>query len=179
MRIGSFLLGIVAGVVIAVLVGVLGLPYLGLFDMTATGQPGLLDWWGGTNLHHMLEKRAPATKIPAGADPAQAIGHYTVVCRHCHGTPEAAGEDWAQRMLPRPPRLWEEDTQAMPDGQLFYVVSNGVRMTGMPAFGPAHSPEEIWNFIALLRRLDRLAEAPAPPPGDGQMEHPGGGERHQ
>ena len=189
MKFGSFILGILVGLVLAILIGVLALPKIGVFDMTATGEPGLLDWWGSTNLHSLLEKRAPEAKIPPAADPAQGIDHFAAVCRQCHGAPKAPRDDWAQRMLPMPPQLWEAETQAMTDGQLFYIVANGVRMSGMPAFGPAHSEEEIWNLVALLRGLDKLDEAqvrrlqgggqPHRHGEGGQTEHPEQQMEHQ
>lgn len=176
MRIGSFLLGILVGVALAILVGVIALPHLGVFDMTATGRTGLLDWWGSTNLHSVLEKKAPETKIPAAANPDRGIDHYAAVCRQCHGAPQAPRDDWAQRMLPMPPKLWEAETQAMADGELFYVVTNGIRMSGMPAFGPAHSEEEVWNLVALVRSLEKLDEAQAQRlKGGGQHRHGEGG----
>jgi mono/diheme cytochrome c family protein len=49
--------------------------------------------------------------------------------------------------------------QARPDGELEWIISNGVRMTGMPAFGPSRSEQEIWQLVAALRRLPRLTDA--------------------
>lgn len=44
----------------------------------------------------------------------------------------------------------------MSDGGIFYVVDSGIRMTGMPAFGPDHSEDEIWNLVATVRQLENL-----------------------
>ncbi|MGH9316438.1 MAG: c-type cytochrome, partial [Thermoanaerobaculia bacterium] len=44
-----------------------------------------------------------------------------------------------------------------PDGELFWIVSNGLRTTGMPAFGPTHKPDEIWKIVAFLRHLPEIA----------------------
>jgi mono/diheme cytochrome c family protein len=49
--------------------------------------------------------------------------------------------------------------QARPDGELQWIVSNGIRMTGMPAFGPSRTEEEIWQLVAALRRLPQLTDA--------------------
>jgi mono/diheme cytochrome c family protein len=46
--------------------------------------------------------------------------------------------------------------QKRTDGELFWVVQNGIRMTGMPAFGPTHKDEEIWKIVAFLRHLPAL-----------------------
>jgi len=47
--------------------------------------------------------------------------------------------------------------QARPDSELQWIVSNGIRMTGMPAFGASKSVEEVWQLVAALRRLPRLS----------------------
>ena len=46
--------------------------------------------------------------------------------------------------------------QKRTDGELFWIVQNGIRMTGMPAFGPTHKDEEIWKIVAFLRHLPAL-----------------------
>jgi hypothetical protein len=52
----------------------------------------------------------------------------------------------------------KETVQARPDGQLFWIVSRGIRITGMPAFGSSRSEQEIWQLMAALRRLPRLSD---------------------
>ena len=60
-------------------------------------------------------------------------------------------------MLPMPPELSQEDTQHSPDGELFYIVKNGIRMSGMPAFGPDHSEKDLWNMVTVIRHLNSLS----------------------
>jgi mono/diheme cytochrome c family protein len=150
--------GLFGGAVAAALIGLFAVPALGIFNMSVTGKPGLLDWWGDTNLHSSLFWRAPHAKIPSTADAGEGMEHFKSTCLQCHGAPETAPAEWAPRMQPMPPELWQEGTQQMTDGELFYVVAQGVRMTGMPAFEPEHSPEEIWNIVAFVRELDNLTE---------------------
>ncbi len=158
MKTSSFLSGFFVGLVLIVVVAFFVVPRLGIFDITAIGQPNILDWWGNTNLDKTLSLKAPKTKLPPTANPAKGFEHYKSTCLHCHGAPDSPREAWAKHMLPLPPHLQEEDTQQMPDGQLFYIVSNGIRMTGMPAFSPDHSQEDIWNMVAIVRGLNRLTE---------------------
>jgi len=154
----KFWTGIVSGMILAVLVGFVLLPVLGVFDTTATGTPGILDWWGETNLENSLRWRADDSRIPAIADTEEGFEHYRSMCLHCHGGPGAGRQEWAPHMLPAPPKLWDEEIQQMSDGELFSIVSNGIRMTGMPAFSPIHSDEDIWNMVVFVRRLDQLTE---------------------
>jgi mono/diheme cytochrome c family protein len=44
----------------------------------------------------------------------------------------------------------------MGDGELFWTIRQGVRMTGMPAFAPTHSDEEIWKIVTFIRHLPHL-----------------------
>ncbi len=159
MKGGSFLFGILAGIIITVSVGLFVLPMIGIFDMTATGEKNILDWWGNTNLQITLRRNAPETKLSDTADPSQGFAHYKSTCLRCHGGPDAARENWANNMLPMPPHLYKEDTREMSDGALFYIISNGIRMTGMPAFAPDHAEEDIWNMVAVVRELNNLTEA--------------------
>jgi hypothetical protein len=46
----------------------------------------------------------------------------------------------------------------MRDGELFWVVSNGIRMTGMPAFAPTHKEDEIWKIVAFVRHLPEITK---------------------
>lgn len=158
MKIGNFLFGIVTGAVLVTVLGLFVLPFLGLFDMTATGKQNILDWWGHTNLESVLEKRAPKSQLPATADPAEGFEHYQATCFHCHGAPDVPRAIWAQQMLPMPPELWQPEVQGAPDGELFYIITNGIRMSGMPAFGPDHQKKDIWNMVAIIRQLNRLTD---------------------
>lgn len=156
MKSGTFWFGILVGILLSGLVGLFVLPMIGVFDMTATGDKNILDYWGETNLDSIISKRAPKTTLPATADPTQGLVYYTAICIHCHGGPGAPREEWAQNMLPKPPELWQADSQELSDGELFYIINNGIRMTGMPAFGPTHSEKDIWNMVAIVRQLDKL-----------------------
>lgn len=158
MKNGKLWAGIISGVILAALVGLFLLPLLGLFDTTATGKLNILDKWGETNLENSLRWRASDRSIPAEADFVEGFEHYLTMCLHCHGGPDTSGQEWASHMLPSPPKLWDEEIQNMTDGELFSLVKDGIRMTGMPAFGPIHSEEDLWNIVAFVRRLDQLTE---------------------
>jgi hypothetical protein len=63
-------------------------------------------------------------------------------------------------MFPPSPDLRAEPTQRMTDGELFYIIENGVRFTGMPAFatGTEEGEQESWKLVHFIRRLPRLSE---------------------
>ena len=91
-------------------------------------------------------------------------------------------------MYPKVPDLRDSETQKLTDGELYYIISNGVRFTGMPAFGGEDSPEEIWKLVLFIRRLPNLppeelqemekmatgaGEEPAGKPAPGHTDAPG------
>lgn len=90
-------------------------------------------------------------------------------CAHCHGAPGVNWEKFSEGMHPDPPDLKEVVNERTPE-QLFWVVKNGVNMTGMPAFALAGAKDdEIWKIAAFLKKLPSVAEADykawtAPPP---------------
>ena len=110
-------------------------------------------------LDRAVARRAPKTANPVPATPenlAKALPHYRSMCLTCHGAgsvdPSAIGEG----LNPPAPDLTTPSVQGRTDGELFWLVQNGIRMTGMPAFGPTHKDEEIWALVTFLRHLPEL-----------------------
>lgn len=80
--------------------------------------------------------------------------HYHAMCRLCHGSPGFSPEEFAQGLYPAPPSLTTGNVQKeWNDAALFWIVANGLKMSGMPAFGVTHSTEEILGMVMFLRRL--------------------------
>jgi cytochrome c553 len=82
-------------------------------------------------------------------------GHFHSGCAFCHGAPGVAISPIARAMLPPPPDL---ATQMRPwrDRELFWIVKNGIKYTGMPAWAAQQRDDEVWGLIAFLRRLPAL-----------------------
>ena len=150
---------------------------MGMMDMSASAKPGLLEKifapWAFTN---SMEKRAPDTKNPFANDAsaqASGMGHYRENCVMCHGAPNVEPAELAAGLNPPVPKLDTDDAQSLTDGQLFWIIKNGIRMTGMPAFGETHSDAEIWHIVTFVRHLPKLTDAEGktlqPPASD--MEH--------
>jgi hypothetical protein len=63
-----------------------------------------------------------------------------------------------QGLYPKPPDLRQPGTQKLSDGEIFWVIENGVRFTGMPAFGGGHGlPEDSWKLVLFIRHLPQLS----------------------
>jgi len=151
-------LSFVAGILVTLLVPILVLA-TGMIDMGADVKPGLIERslapWGRDR---SVEKRAPKEKNPYADDPgaiATGFAHYRENCVMCHGAPGVAGAELSKGINPPAPSLGKEENDT-PDGELFWVVKHGIRMTAMPAFGPTHTDEEIWKIVAFIRHLPDL-----------------------
>jgi mono/diheme cytochrome c family protein len=87
---------------------------------------------------------------------AEAREHFVEHCSVCHGSTGRGDTLYGRNLYPKVPDLTQADTQQLTDGELFYIISNGVRFTGMPAFGGEDSPESIWELVSFIRRLPNL-----------------------
>jgi len=63
-----------------------------------------------------------------------------------------------KRMYPPAPDMRQDDTQQMTDGELFFIIQNGIRMTGMPAWGgnSSHDEEDSWKLVRFIRHLPQI-----------------------
>jgi predicted CXXCH cytochrome family protein len=80
---------------------------------------------------------------------------FTARCAVCHGN-DGTGQTLVGRNLyPKPPNLALPQTQNLTDGQIHYIIKNGVRLTGMPAFGSAHEEQDdtSWKLVLFIRDL--------------------------
>src|SRR5262245_57956695 len=90
------------------------------------------------------------------ASMAEAREHFVEHCSVCHGSTGRGDTLYGRNLYPKVPDLSQADMQRLTDGDLFYIISNGVRFTGMPAFGGEDSPESIWGLVSFIRRLPEL-----------------------
>jgi mono/diheme cytochrome c family protein len=97
-------------------------------------------------------------ELPPPAAPAAAmVGavHFDATCRKCHGAPGMPQEEFAEGLYPKPPSL-SESTRDLSRKEIFWVIENGLKMTGMPAFGGNHERDEIIAMAAFIEKLPEL-----------------------
>lgn len=82
--------------------------------------------------------------------------HYRSMCVVCHGAPGLPRGEIGQGLKPHPPDLDRVAREWSPE-EIYWVLDNGLRHTGMPAFGRTHSPEELWGLTAFVERLDGMS----------------------
>ena len=104
--------------------------------------------------------RARANPVSAGDDViAQGRAHFADHCASCHGNDGKGRTEIGLALYPRSPDLTVPATQDLSDGELFYIIENGVRFTGMPGWGAAGRPEESWKLVRFIRHLPELSDA--------------------
>lgn len=95
-----------------------------------------------------------AARVQAGARVFASLG-----CANCHGAPGVAWKKFSEGMNPAPPDLKEHVVEMTP-AQLFFVVKNGIRMTGMPSFGAVGAKDDdLWSLVAFLKKLPSVTDA--------------------
>ena len=106
--------------------------------------------------HHLMignknEKNPLADKPETIADGKEAFSHYCVACHGKDG--QNTGVPFADRMSPPVPSLASQDVQDYTDGQLKWVIDNGIAPSGMPGSKGILSDDEIWSIVIFMRHL--------------------------
>jgi hypothetical protein len=82
--------------------------------------------------------------------------HYHTMCRLCHNAPGHTRTEISQGLYPAPPDFTVNDTRLPSDAEVFWIARNGIKMTGMPAFGSTHSEEELWEIVFFAKRVPNM-----------------------
>ena len=83
---------------------------------------------------------------------------YDEMCAMCHGAPGLPDSVLHKGLYPKPPKLYKQHDE-WTDRELFWILKNGLKMTGMPAYGPTHSDEKLWSIVAFVKKLPGMTEA--------------------
>jgi mono/diheme cytochrome c family protein len=78
--------------------------------------------------------------------------HFDATCSKCHGAPGKPQEEFAEGLYPKPPSL-SATAKELSRKEIFWVIDNGLKMTGMPAFGVNHEREDIIGMTAFIEKL--------------------------
>lgn len=88
----------------------------------------------------------------------EAMAHFADHCAVCHANNGSGQSMFGKGMYPKPPDLRLARTQNLSDGEIFYIIENGIRMSGMPAFGgeATDTADDTWKLVSLIRHLPQL-----------------------
>jgi len=146
----------------ALLLGIVGFAWSGLYDVSASSpHSGFANWLLSTASDASVARQAKGIEVPELDDKAlvlAGINDFDSMCAGCHGAPGKEPEAMGQGLNPPAPDLAEEAAEMTP-AELFWVTKNGIRMTGMPAWGATHGDDSIWPVVAFMTRLPELDAA--------------------
>jgi cytochrome c553 len=141
----------------------------GLFILTRTGlgsrsEPGTIESTLARELRLLsIPKAYKSMRNPIDCSDqvlAEARAHWADHCATCHANNGSGDSMLARTMYPRPPDMRLPATQTQSDGEIYYTINNGVRLTGMPAFGePGDRDADSWKLVCFIRHLPHLSPA--------------------
>jgi mono/diheme cytochrome c family protein len=122
-----------------------------------------------TSIESMLARRARHMAIskaergatnPVAQTPEVLIEsrrHFADHCATCHGNDGSGDTEIGRMLYPRAPDMRQRETQSLSDGEIYFIIHNGIRMSGMPAWGPDSGPDnDSWALVHFIRHLPNL-----------------------
>ena len=158
---------LVGVIVLALFVAAATLGWVGyrLFTtgFSAKTEPHPVEVWLARRIRHLaipIADRDKPNPVALTPDVLQdGLAHFADHCASCHGNNGSGDTAIGKNVYPKAPDLREPATQDMSDGELFWVIHNGIRFTGMPAWGDRHPDEDLdsWKLVHFIRHLPKLA----------------------
>ena len=87
----------------------------------------------------------------------EAARHFADHCASCHANDGSGATEMGRNLFPRVPDMRRDGTQHLSDGELYYIIHNGVRWTGMPAWGGPDNDMDSWKLVLFIRHLPKLS----------------------
>jgi cytochrome c553 len=164
-KLGWLLTGMLAVIALIAVAG--GAILMRTHGLTTREAPGPLERWVARRARQMaLPKGAGDRANPVADSPAvlaDARAHWADHCAACHANNGSGEIELGKRLYPPAPDMRLDATQRMSDGELFYIIQNGIRLTGMPGWGgggsakaAAHGEEDSWKLVRFIRHLPQL-----------------------
>ena len=158
-KLGWCLLGALSLVLIAIIAASAFLR--GAHGFSAREQPSGVERWVARRVRALaapagaIEQANPVSSAPEVL--AEARAHWADHCAACHSNDGSGDTEMAKHMYPPAPDMRQDETQHKTDGELFYIIKNGVRLTGMPAWGGSdHDDQDSWKLVHFIRHLPQL-----------------------
>jgi mono/diheme cytochrome c family protein len=152
---------VAAAILVAVTGPVVVFAYVksGLFDVAAARPHNrLIEWITHETMINSVKRRAPDVALPGAVSVSQAergFCQYETHCVACHGAPAVARDQWVNGLNPQPPYLLDA-TQKWKPRELEWIVRNGIKMTGMPAWRESMSDGEIKDVVAFVEAMPKM-----------------------
>ena len=186
----NFILGVVVTLAVLILGG-LGAALLGFIPTNANATPPRIEaHLAMSAVDASADKRASKTNspvLPSAENLIDGMKIYTMNCAGCHGGLDKKPSLQAASFYPPPPQLVLHPPDD-PDWHNYYIIHNGIRYTGMPAWDKVLSDQDIWKVTLFLSHMEKLPAAAqefwkttvgvAPPSGGDEHDEHEGHEHH-
>jgi mono/diheme cytochrome c family protein len=156
MRLLFVLLAVIGAVTVVTVVALLR------SGIAASAEPGRLETAVASRVRSLaIPRDARARTNPVPADAAaleEGSSHFADHCATCHGNDGSGDTTMGRGLYPRAPDMRQPPTQQLTDGELLYIIENGVKLTGMPAWGDGSPESETasWKLVHFIRHLPKL-----------------------
>lgn len=154
---------LISGIISLVLIAVLFLLFIfsGIYNVGAASPHYKFTRWVISKMtDHSIKHYSSEVSEPPNLSDSSLIKtgfiHYSQMCSGCHGAPGINRNEIAEGLYPKPPRLLKSANEWKP-AELFWIIKNGIKMTGMPGFGISHSDDKIWAMVAFMEKLPDMS----------------------
>lgn len=162
----NFLKGLAVGAAATVL-SALMIAYLfvdlGLIPANADAKPPALEKWAArTSLRATIAREAPRTPNPVALNDENLVAGvklYAANCAVCHGAADGAASNIAKGLYQRAPQLGKHGVTDDEEGETYWKIDHGIRMTGMPSYRATLSETQLWQVTLFLKHMDELTPA--------------------
>jgi mono/diheme cytochrome c family protein len=147
---------------LVMVVGAIGLWYFVDSGVSAKEQPGRVEEFMARRVRNMAIARRAASLTNPVAYSAEVIAdgraHFADHCATCHANDGSGKTAIGEGLWPKAPDMRQPPTQNLTDGELFWIIENGIRFTGMPAWstGSKEGEEASWRLVHFIRHLPKL-----------------------
>lgn len=157
MKRGTLILLILVFAAVALVIAAFSIFHNGL---SSRATPSAIEKMMAREARHLaIPNVARSLKNPVPSSPenlSDARLHFADHCAVCHGNDGSGDTMLGRGLYPKPPDLRLAETQQLADGELFWVIENGVRFTGMPAFFTPGAQSDSWKLVDFIRHLPQL-----------------------
>jgi mono/diheme cytochrome c family protein len=155
--------GIFAGVAVTLAAGLLGAyAFLSMGWMPANADappPALEKWAARKSLRATIEREAPTAPNPVAATDENltaGVKLYAANCAVCHGAADGAASNIAKGLYQKAPQLGKHGVTDDEEGETYWKIYHGIRMTGMPSYRATLTETQMWQITLFLKHMDEL-----------------------
>ena len=129
--------------------------------LNARVKPSGWEIWAATRLRSFaIAGEQKTQKNPFSANDSllkEAREHFADHCASCHANDGSGHTALGQGLSPQAPDMRLPDTQSKSDGELYSIIHNGIRFSGMPAWGPEGKDDDSWELVLFIRHLPQFS----------------------